>query len=213
VGSSLTPNTKTEPLLALARAGDQDAWSILVKRYETLLLARLELWMPGFLRRIAAPEDLLQNVLLKVSRRLDTFTYRDEGSLLGWLLAIVENEAKNLKRLGESERACIRRDSGALMEALPEHSPTPSQELERVLEQELLLEAMRGLAPEDQDVLTMRHFGGLSWEEIGAAMGCSRETSKQRYDRAIARMGRRMSLGGPARARPAHGEHRRGLGH
>ena len=191
--SSLSPTSRTEPLLELARAGDPRAWSVLVERYQVLLLVKLELGMPGFLRRTSSPEDVLQDVLLKVAQRLDTFRYDGEGSFLRWLIQIVRNEVKNLQRHWLAEQDHLKQASGDVVDSLPGNLPTPSQALSRIHEQQHLLESMRALSAEDQDVLALHHFGDLSWEEIGDAIGCSRETAKRRYDRAIARMGRLMS--------------------
>jgi len=180
--------SKTEPLLERARLGDELAWQAILEKYQVMLLVRLELEMPGFLRQCLSPEDVLQEAFLKAFEKIDSFHYEGEGSFRRWLRRIAQNELKNQIRSWRVERESARRAAGHALEDLPGAGPTPSQVLVRIDEHVHALEKMRDLSEEDQDLISMRFFEDLSWEEIGAVLDCCRETASQRFDRAIARL-------------------------
>jgi RNA polymerase sigma-70 factor (ECF subfamily) len=186
------PTAKTEQLIAGARAGDERAWRALFERSQVFLLVRLEIEMPGFLRRTSSPEDVLQEAFLKVTQKLDTFEYKGEGSFRRWLNQIVQNEMKNLVRHWHVEHDRLRPITGSHVEGLAGGGASPSQILARIGEQEHLLALLRELPSEDQDLLIMRIFEEKSWEEVGLVLGCCRDTASERFDRVIARMGREL---------------------
>ncbi len=193
--TSTPPLSKTEPLLQRAREGDQDAWAALLQRYEMMLLVTVELRMPGFLRRYPGAEDVLQDAWLKVWQSIDSFTYQGAGSFRRWLKRIVVNQLMDTLRERATENAKVQTDTGAQQQlnTSPARSEAPSQILSRIEQKAHLLERIRTLPEEDQDLIIMRIFEEKTWEEIGAVIGCSRDVASKRFAEVITRLGRLVS--------------------
>ncbi len=193
--SPISPRSKTEPLLRRARKGDQDAWTALLQRYEMMLLVTLELRMPGFLRRYPGAEDVLQEAYLKAWKKIDTFAYEGQGSFRRWLRQIVVNEYRDTLRQCQEEEKRVLSDTDAQQKVQnhPTHARTPSEIISKIEEQAHVLERMRILPEEDQDLIIMKLFEEKTFEEIGVLTDCSRDVASKRFAEVIKRLGRLMS--------------------
>ncbi|MCA9070241.1 MAG: sigma-70 family RNA polymerase sigma factor, partial [Planctomycetaceae bacterium] len=67
---------------------------------------------------------------------------------------------------------------------------SPSEAVDRILRQEQIRRVLEQLAPDDQDILWMRHFDGLAYEEIGAVLKITPNAATVRYFRAMKRLKR-----------------------
>ena len=132
---------------------------------------------------VADAEDVTQEVLLQVVRKLDTF--RGESSLLTWLYRVTVNAVLALRR----KRASCREWQIADADARPVagySSPTPSPEA-LVLGGELrerLDRAIRRLPELYRDVFVLADVEQLSNIEIGRLLGLSLPAVKSRLHRA-----------------------------
>jgi RNA polymerase sigma-70 factor (ECF subfamily) len=93
--------------------------------------------------------------------------------------------ARNLHRRGFRQR----RQKDALASRPIERSGDLERELAGRSELRALLERLQTLAEPDRAALLMRAFHGLSYEEIGAALGTSAAAAKVRVHRTRARLG------------------------
>lgn len=186
------PPLKTEFLLHDARSGEQAAWREIYERYRTMMLVTIGSRLPGFLRRRFDAEDVLQNAFAKAYANLESFEYRGEGSFRRWLRQIVFHEFRNLLRAQEAERASVPCDTRALADGQGGEN-APSQILSDIEAHEELLAQMDQLSEDDQELITMRVFEGMSWEDIGQVVGCSRTLASQRFNRTIGRLAVAMS--------------------
>ena len=66
--------------------------------------------------------------------------------------------------------------------------PGPETVVVRNAEQELLLEALATLRPDDQEILRLRAYERLTFPEVAVALGCSVEAAKKRSSRAMNRL-------------------------
>jgi RNA polymerase sigma-70 factor, ECF subfamily len=74
---------------------------------------------------------------------------------------------------------------------------SPSQALRREEIRDLVQEALNKLAPNDREVLMMRHFDDLSNGEIAEVLGISPVAVMQRYSRALRRIAQQLPQLGP----------------
>ena len=88
-------------LIGRVRAGDTDAYAVLVRRHAPMAMRTAALLGAG-----SDAEDAVQEALVKAFRSLDSF--RTDRPFRPWLLRIVANEARNahrsVRRAGREER-------------------------------------------------------------------------------------------------------------
>ena len=150
-------------LLALAQAGDERAFALLVALYEPLLRAQVA----HFRLPRADAEDLSQEGLLGLLAAVRTFQEGKGASFRTYAAVCIRNRLMSAVR---------RRRQETPMEMLPgEEIPAadPAQLLaEREAASELLARIRQRLSPREYGVL-LRYLNGYGYGEIAAAMGIS----------------------------------------
>jgi len=160
---SSQPSEPTDgDLVRRARAGAQEAFTVLVRRYQGLAIARAY----ALLSDRAEAEDVAQEAFLRVFRALHQL--RRPGSFAPWLLQTVTNVARRTL----SKRA---RRPGPLLDAEPSHDPPPRPEL---------LDAIAALPEGDQQVLHLHYSQGYSCAEIARLLGLQLGSVTSRLSRA-----------------------------
>jgi RNA polymerase sigma-70 factor (ECF subfamily) len=145
--------------------GDTDAFNSLVERYQRVLFTIA-------LRLLAdrdAAADAAQNAFVKAYEKLDTFD--PAKRFFSWIYRIVINECLN-----------VRRDRRP-MEPIPETlttGATPFDLAETEERRRRVQSAIVGLSPEYREVIVLRHFAGLSYDEIADVTGAASTVVKSR---------------------------------
>jgi RNA polymerase sigma-70 factor (ECF subfamily) len=166
-------------LVRRACAGDVDAYERLVERHQGVAV-RVATLLCG----PAGASDATQEAFVKAWRALDRF--RPGAPFRPWLLRIVANEARNVRR-GAGRRARLEL---RVFEDRPPVGAAPSTE-EAVLARErrqLLLAALGQLSEADRDVISCRYLAELTEAETAAALGIRPGTVKSRLSRALGRL-------------------------
>jgi DNA-directed RNA polymerase specialized sigma24 family protein len=60
--------------------------------------------------------------------------------------------------------------------------------------------ALDGLAPEQREVIVAHHWGGLSFEQIAAVVGCSASTAFRRYSAGVEDLRKQLGVKCPSRS-------------
>jgi RNA polymerase sigma-70 factor (ECF subfamily) len=123
-------------------------------------------------------EDIAAEVYFRAwrSRR----SYRGEGTQLSWLLSITHNTAATLLRRRARERPnqeVVDKRSGSI--------EGPERHVENSSDREMLLEAIRKLTPEQQQVVILRFFGDRSHREIARELGRKEDAVRALQYRAL----------------------------
>jgi len=118
--------------------------------------------------------DVIQESFVKILSSIHRFEYRGEGSLKGWVLRIVANEAVSfIKNKGRF----------VFVEEVPDEPDTGDPEVERVPPS--ILTQMIGELPDGyRVVLNLFVFGQKSHKEIAEQLGIKESTSASQYLRA-----------------------------
>jgi RNA polymerase sigma factor (sigma-70 family) len=181
--------------VARARAGDLDAYEVLVARYTTLAHRTAVFFGAG-----DDAEDIVQEAFVKGYRRLGQI--RDDAPFRPWLLAIVTNEARNLYRIRRRRAGLVLR--AAAREQPDEAGPDlPADAAIAAERRAALLDAVRALGERDRAVVTCRYLLDLSEAETAQTLGWPLGTVKSRTNRALARL--RARLGPAAPSEVGHG--------
>ena len=165
------PDEQLVELMVGYQKGSMDDFTLLYGELNQPL--KRYLWT--FVRDGATVDDLLQTTFLQVHRA--RHTYQPPRPVKPWLYAITRHVA--LMHL----RGSRRRKESVPAENLPEVPVPPEVESlgDRILVRRLLLELPR----QAQEVLTLHHMLGLSFEEVGRIMGISAGAAKVRSHRAL----------------------------
>ena len=180
------PQTDTAAV-ALARAGDSDAFRGLVERHSRAVY-RLAHRMTG---NPQDAEDVVQETFLKAYRQLGRFESR--ANFGTWLHRIAVNCSIDLIRgRKHQETGHDAADLDLLDSAAREQDqrvdPSPERLMLSTEVQERVGRAMEGLTPMERAAFVLRHFEGQSIDEIGRALGLKANAAKHSIFRAVRKM-------------------------
>jgi RNA polymerase sigma factor (sigma-70 family) len=182
------------------RAGDRDAYAVLVRRHAPVALRTARLLGAG-----ADAEDVVQEAFVKAYASLDRF--REGAPFRPWLLRIVANELRNLHRAA-GRRAARERSVWARTEPLLA-LPADEDPAAAALSGERRGELVRGLAALSEahrQVVTCRYLLDLDEAETAAVLGWPVGTVKSRLHRALGRLSSALAeAAGPGGGGPAGG--------
>jgi RNA polymerase sigma-70 factor, ECF subfamily len=169
-------------LLARLRAGDEQAFVILVQRYRASMLALAS----GYVPSRAVAEEVVQDTWLGVLRGLDGFEER--ASVRTWLFSILVNRARTA---GAKERRTVAIGAfepavdQARFDATGAWCDPPERWLEQVddrLTAEKMADCIRlalgNLPARWREVVTLRDIEGMSSEEVCSVLEIS-ETNQR----------------------------------
>jgi len=189
-----------EAVEAAAR-GDSEPLARMLEGYRPRLERFVALRLDPVLRRRIDPDDVLQEALAEVLRRVGDVLERPDRDLFGWARFLTGQRLIQEKRkhLGAAQRDAGRERPGlpeassvAIASAFLDGGPTPSQEAVRGEHQQRLAEALEELEPDDREVLVMRHFEGLGNGEVAALLELTESAASMRYARALGRLRRTL---------------------
>jgi len=179
-------------LIAAALAGEEAAFALVVERYRAPLTKAA--WSRLGRRELA--EEAVQEAFLSAHRWLGTYDSR--YSFRTWLWTILLNQctrlAKREARHGSrAERSAPAGDRAGDAEICRQASPLQQLLMQERSEQ---LQALLARLPEAQaDALRLRFFGGLTFAELAAAMGCSEPGAKHRVKVGLLKLSQWMQSG------------------
>jgi RNA polymerase sigma-70 factor (ECF subfamily) len=179
------PKDESE-LVGRARRGEVTAYEELVRRYQGIA-HRTAYLITG---EAAEAEDAAQAGFVKAYGALGRFDL--SRPFRPWLLRIVTNEARNLRR------SAARRAALELAAAREPERVAPGPEAEAAVRErrEALLAAVNGLGEGDREVIAMRYFLELSEAEMADVLGVAAGTVKSRLSRALGRLRGRVVAAG-----------------
>jgi RNA polymerase sigma-70 factor (ECF subfamily) len=161
-------------LVARTLEGDAGAFEALVKRYERVLYT-VAFRMLG---NQDDARDATQTTFVRAYERLATFN--PDHRFFSWIYRIVMNECLNLLRARRPEEEL----TPAFAAAGNPFETAASQERRAQVQAALLR-----LSPDHRAVVVLRHFAGLSYDEMAAALGVPSKTVKSRLHTARQRLG------------------------
>ena len=155
-------------LIARIVTGDLRAFETLYRSYH----GRLSHFLIRLLRRPAVVEEVVNDTLLVVWNRADT--YNGQSKVSTWIFAIAYRRAlKALRRVDEpvEDKFAAGRESDA---------PGPEQVLGQRQVQAVLAEAMQTLSSDHRAVVHLAYFQEMGYREIAEIMDCPVDTVKTR---------------------------------
>jgi RNA polymerase sigma-70 factor (ECF subfamily) len=169
--------------LARCRAGDRDAYRILVEAHRKGIASVIS-------RIVLNPqetEDLTQETFIQAYCKLSSF--RGESGFGTWLYRIAVNlslrRLEKLRKTGWTPLEALER--GEIPDLRPD-APNPEREALLSEDRNALRSALLRLSDEHRAVITLHYFEELSGPEIARIMGCSVGTVWSRLHYALRRL-------------------------
>ena len=161
-----------EPDTATVKAaikGDIDSFTQLARHYYPAMVAIAHSVLGD--RHLA--EDAAQEAFAKAAVRLPQL--RRKRKFAGWLAAICRNESKDMLRRTNNQSVIIENSV-----AVTQSNPGEASEVVR--------EAIGRLSAAARELIFMRYYDGLSYEQISAVLGISEQAINGRLRRAKKKM-------------------------
>ena len=161
-------------------AGDRGAISQLIDRHSN----RVRDYIRMMVKDTDVADDILQETLIKVVRIIDEGRYVDMGKFLSWVLRIAHNQVIDHFRSQKSSNTVSESDSGYNVLGTLKYA---EQNVEDKMVAEQIESDVRRLVellPEEQrEVVMMRYYSGMSFQEIADQTGVSINTAlgRMRY--------------------------------
>ena len=161
-------------------SGDSAAISQLIDRHSR----RVRDYIRMMVKDNDVADDVLQETLIKVVRVIDEGRYVDNGKFLSWVLRIAHNQVIDYFRSQKSAKTINESDAGYNMLGTLRFA-------ERTVEDNIISEQIEAdvrrlvehLPDEQREVVKLRYFSGLSFQEIADQTGVSINTAlgRMRY--------------------------------
>ena len=172
-------------LIARLQTGDGAAVHELADRYGSRIF---QLAM-RYMKNREDAEEVTQDVLLKVSRKIDKF--RGDAALSSWIYRITFNTAMSRLRTSKLERAAQHRertrddqDGGRQTTVQPaDWSHMPDEELLRAQLRRAVMTAIQDLPEIYREPVVLRDIEGLTTEEASTRLHVKDQTLKSRLHR------------------------------
>ena len=176
-----------QSLIEACRAGQVEAFGILVRRYQDRLY-------PTLLRLTGCAEDahdLLQDAFVRAFEKLGRF--HGDSSFYTWIYRIAVNLALSDRRRRRPGRSWPTGPDGAALDppSDPDQSD-PALPLERAEREERVQRALDALAPDHRAVVVLKDLDGLRYEQIAAILGVPVGTVRSRLHRARGELRERL---------------------
>lgn len=181
-GGAESAGPPDDEAIRLAKAGDADAYRVLVERYQGRAF-RLALRV---LRDEDAARDAVQDAFLKAWNALPKFEGRSR--FYTWLYRLVMNQCLDAKRRDKSDRHVAWEEGGAVEAELAAAPPeevegvvfAPAAAVARKQLRGQLTDAIARLPETARETLVLREVEGLSYAEIAKALEVPKGTVMSR---------------------------------
>jgi len=184
---TMQPSDST--LISLYINGQEEAFALLLNRHKSRVFTTIML----LVRDAAVADDLLQDTFIKAVHILKGGRYNEEGKFSSWICRIAHNMAIDFLRKEKRNPFQKLDPSSRSFTSLS----VVEEDLEGVLAREKtfarLRELIQDLPSAQKEVLIMRHYGDMSFQEIADATGVSINTALGRMRYALVNLRKMIS--------------------
>src|SRR5690242_14675599 len=176
-------------LVSLYQTGNQEAFEMLLHRHKSRIYTAIYLIVKD---RYTA-EDLLQETFIKAINTIKSGRYNEEGKFLPWISRIAHNLAIDAYRKNRRYPEIVLEDNSRLFNSMnfAEDSAESAQIQQDT--QARLRDFIKELPPEQKQVLIMRHYMDMSFQEIADRTGVSINTALGRMRYALINLRKKMT--------------------
>ncbi len=175
-------------LISLYIRGNEKAFEHLVNRYKSKVYTTVYLIVKD--QYIA--EDLMQETFIKAVETIKSGRYNEEGKFLPWIVRIAHNMAIDYFRRDKRYPTIVFEDGTPVFNTLD--FAEESYETLQIKQEthEHLRSLIKSLPDQQREVLVMRHYEDMSFQEIADATGVSINTALGRMRYALINLRKMM---------------------
>ena len=176
-------------LVSLYIRGNERAFEHLVNRYKSKVYTTIYL----IVKDSFVAEDLTQDTFIKAVDTLQSGKYNEEGKFLPWIVRIAHNLAIDYFRREKRYPEVVFEDGSNVFNTLEFADDSIEAATIRKETYEHLKELITRLPEPQREVLVMRHYEDMSFQEIADATGVSINTALGRMRYALINLRKMMS--------------------
>jgi RNA polymerase sigma-70 factor (ECF subfamily) len=184
----------TDELLAAARQGSREALGSALESCRTYLVLIANEELDSNLRAKLGPSDVVQETFVTAQRAFGRFHGQSQEELLAWLRQILVNKISETRRhYYRSQRRALAREAppadstsgnGSVWNQIA-RDLTPHRHLVSGETAEHISRALDQLSPHHREVIRLRNWELLGFDEIGRRMGRSAGAARALWMRAL----------------------------
>lgn len=161
-------------------SGNSQAISTLIERHSR----RVRDYLRMMVKDHDVADDLMQETFIKAVRHIDEGRYADSGKFLSWVLRIAHNTALDFFRQKKSSRSITESEAGYGILGTLRFAENNVED--RIVASQIEADVRRlvdALPDEQREVVMLRYFSGLSFQEIAEQTEVSINTAlgRMRY--------------------------------
>ena len=168
--------------------GDRSAISELIERHSK----RVRSYIGMMVKDDAVADDIFQETFIKAVKVIDEGRYTDSGKFLSWVLRIAHNRVLDYFRREKANKQVNESEVGYdVIGTLRFSEPTTEDEMVHSEMEQTIRELINLLPEEQQEVVRLRYYSKLSFQEIAEQTEVSINTALGRMRYALINL-RRM---------------------
>lgn len=167
-------------LVRLYLSGNPSSFEILLTRHKRKVFSYIYM----LVKDKATAEDIFQDVFIKVIHTLQAGKYNEEGKFLPWVMRISHNLVIDFFRRNK-KMPCVKSqdEDFDIFKVLRYQEQSMEDKLIQDQNKNLIRDLIKKLPKEQKEVLMLRHYADLSFNEIADQTGVSINTAlgRMRY--------------------------------
>jgi RNA polymerase sigma-70 factor (ECF subfamily) len=181
-------NLEDGQLLTLYKNGNEEAFEELVHRHKDRVYTTVYLIVKDSYRA----EDLMQEAFIKAIQTIKQGKYNEEGKFLPWLLRIAHNLAIDSFRKSRRYPTIVMEDGTNVFNSMEFAEGTFEDQQVKEDTHQLLKRLIEELPDAQREVLVMRHYMDMSFQEIADVTNVSINTALGRMRYALINLRKKM---------------------
>ena len=174
-------------LVALYRDGNEQAFQELLNRHKNVVFHSIY----SFTNDYEASQDIFQEVFIKIVDRIRDGRYNEQGSFVHWACRIARNLCIDTYRKVKRRPVITNASTDGEVNAFSFLENNERNSEESIIYQQMkerIMNLIDTLSPEQKEVVVLRLYGDLSFNEIAEQTGVSINTALGRMRYAIINM-------------------------
>ncbi|MBS1951541.1 MAG: RNA polymerase ECF-type sigma factor [Cytophagales bacterium] len=185
----IDPKCSDSQLVSLYQSGNEEAFELLLRRHKSRIYTSIYLIVKD--RYVA--EDLLQDVFIKAVNVIKSGRYNEEGKFLPWISRIAHNLSIDHFRSCKRHPEVVLEDGSRLFDSLQFADENFEIIQSRQDTKSKLRALIKQLPQEQKEVLIMRQYLQMSFQEIADRTGVSINTALGRMRYALINLRKNMT--------------------